>query len=820
MSVRSIALLILLLAQPMFAAEPSPQADPLPAGALARLGSVQDCHPSADRLRLAADGKSLITFRNNGECIGWDAATGNRLWEMNLPVGVESPLWMSDDGSKAAFAKGETITIAQTKTGKILHTLTVPGGTSTQAFAFGPDGKTAASVQATAEGHRFLHTWDVASDKARSLATFGRQVSSLAYARGGKDLFVGGNYSLICVNAASGEERWRCDALDERWSISPNGDRVSVVRKGPALLRLDWYYIADGSKLGEQECGEGSRSNRNLIPSFSADGEWLCYADLKNVNIWNTVDSSPVLTIPNESFRAAVIAPDKKTLYTLTSLTGRLQAWDIPTGKPRYVDVLSRRHAAQVTLLAWSPDGRRLATVAARDPRVLVWDDAGNLLHILKDSDVQDLRFRPDSRLLILAADGSVKSWDLSGTPKAEKLQGPAHTGMGLYGKFLNDRRAVTVGLDSWVHIEPEPGDRVVIRSSFLDFRKGREASVYVQECLVPSAQAPNLTPYGAFINEARFRFNGGPLPSLQKPEHLPSLQTHRMSPDGLLVLATPQDESGSRSGTYPATVFERLTGRRFTLNYFERHSPRTSFTFSADSRLLIVEGVGLHFLDALSGVEYTADELPRFKEPKWYARVRGFSPDGKRVAIAYSDYTVVIWETERFFHRPPDPERDLPGLWEDLCDEDPAKGVRACRMLIDRPFEAVKLLREKVRPASLPADLAARIRDLDSPRFRVREAASLSLRGVGSIAYPALKQARKDPPSEEAAARLDALLQTSALTALPEGEELRLLRCVGVLERIGNADAIALLRKLADGVAGRVANEAADAQQRLGTED
>lgn len=818
MSVRSIALLLLLLTHTLYAGESGPQLDPLPAGALARLGSVQDCHPSADGMRLAADGKSLITFRNNGECIAWNAATGNRLWENTLPVGVESLLWISDDGSNAAFANGDTITIAQTKTGKILHTLTVPGGTSMQAFAFGPDGKSAASVQATGEGHRFLHVWDMASDKARSLAAFGRPVMSLAFARGGRDLFVGGTYSLVCLDAASGEERWSGNAAGERWSISSNGDKISVVRSGLNRGRVEWYNIADGSKLGERDCDEGRRGNRNLIPGFSADGEWLCYADLKNVNIWDTVHSSLILTIPNESFRAAVIALDKKTLYTLSSLTGRLQAWDIPTGKPRYVDVLSRRHAAQVTLLAWSPDGRRLATVAARDPRVLVWDDAGNLLHILKDSDVQDLRFRPDGRLLTLIADGSVRCWDLAGTPKAERLQGQVHTGLGLYGKFLNDRRAVAVGVDSWVHIDPEPGDRVVIRSSLLDFRKGREASMYVQECLVPSAQAPNLTPYGAFINEARFRFNGGPLPSLQKPDQLASLQTHRVSPDGLLVLATPQDESGSRGGTYPATVFERLTGRRFPLNHYER--PRTSFTFSDDSRLLIVEGVGLHFFDALSGVEYTAGELPRFKEPKWYARIRGFSPDGRRVAIAYSDYTVVIWETERFFHRPPDPERDLQSLWEDLCDEDPAKGVRACRMLIDRPVEGLKLLREKVRPALLPADLAARIRDLDSPRFRVREAASRSLRGVGSIAYPALNQARKDPPSEEAAARLDALLQTSAFTAPSEGEEMRLLRCVGVLERIGNADAFALLRKLAGGVACRVTIEAADALERLGSED
>src|SRR5262249_50000816 len=59
--------------------------DPLPDGALLRLGSLRFKHPnSAHDLALSPDGKIVITAGNR-QYIAWDAATGKQLWAKSQP---------------------------------------------------------------------------------------------------------------------------------------------------------------------------------------------------------------------------------------------------------------------------------------------------------------------------------------------------------------------------------------------------------------------------------------------------------------------------------------------------------------------------------------------------------------------------------------------------------------------------------------------------------------------------------------------------------------------------------------------------------------
>src|SRR5262245_21130403 len=61
-------------------------------------------------------------------------------------------------------------------------------------------------------------------------------------------------------------------------------------------------------------------------------------------------------------------------------------------------------------------------------------------------------------------------------------------------------------------------------------------------------------------------------------------------------------------------------------------------------------------------------------------------------------------------------------------------------------------------QPAS-PERIQRLINDLDSPQFRVREAAARELRRLGEQAVPALEQALKKPASAEAGRRIEQLL-------------------------------------------------------------
>src|SRR5262245_500858 len=67
--------------------------DPLPPGAVARLGTVRWNHPLANWLRYAADGKTL--YSAGSDLRQWDAATGRELgrWSFpELPLPFCSPL--------------------------------------------------------------------------------------------------------------------------------------------------------------------------------------------------------------------------------------------------------------------------------------------------------------------------------------------------------------------------------------------------------------------------------------------------------------------------------------------------------------------------------------------------------------------------------------------------------------------------------------------------------------------------------------------------------------------------------------------------------
>jgi hypothetical protein len=100
----------------------------------------------------------------------------------------------------------------------------------------------------------------------------------------------------------------------------------------------------------------------------------------------------------------------------------------------------------------------------------------------------------------------------------------------------------------------------------------------------------------------------------------------------------------------------------------------------------------------------------------------------------------------------------------------------------------------------------------LDSDTFAEREAAARELKALGEAAEPALRKALEGGLSAEARRRA-----REVLDAVGGPERLRGLRALEVLERIGDADARDLLRRLAAGAPGTpLTQEASRSLQRL----
>jgi hypothetical protein len=192
------------------------------------------------------------------------------------------------------------------------------------------------------------------------------------------------------------------------------------------------------------------------------------------------------------------------------------------------------------------------------------------------------------------------------------------------------------------------------------------------------------------------------------------------------------------------------------------------------------------------------------------------FSPDGRRLASAFHNDTVLVWDVSRGARPQGARKRLSPAqmerLWKDLGSADAATAYTALTALQESPEEAVAFVGRHVR--SVPAAAADRVRQLirklESARFAEREASEKELKVAAAQFRTTLKKAAKEPPTLEVRRRLEAVL--SAAPAPLPFESLRTLRSIHLLERIGSVEAQRELRTVAEG--------AAEAQETLAAKE
>jgi hypothetical protein len=173
----------------------------------------------------------------------------------------------------------------------------------------------------------------------------------------------------------------------------------------------------------------------------------------------------------------------------------------------------------------------------------------------------------------------------------------------------------------------------------------------------------------------------------------------------------------------------------------------------------------------------------------------------------------------------PPQPRKreakELESACADLLGDDLARGYRAAQILLGDPDGAVPALRKSLtpKPRPLPADEAERaaklLAGLDSEKYQEREKASKDLEAMGEKIEGLLREALAAKPSTECKQRLGRLL--SALDKKHEGQRLRPLRVIMVMEGLGTRLALEALEDFANLEPDtRVGQEASAAARRL----
>ncbi len=435
--------------------------DPLPEGAMARLGTVRLRHRAPIGAAVfTPDSKTVIVSDSAGDIISWYVATGQRIRQYNsTDLSIAYPcLALSSDGKtlvSPAWAGEGGVHLWDVETGKQLAHHPIPG--RIMELLLTSDGKT---LIVGDDSGKTIQLWDLAGKKKRHELKGQRGIpGSLALSPDGKTLATESEKDRQdhVWDVATGQEKFRLTTTGGLRSVAFSPDGKTLVTTGYDVHGggcLRFWDVATGNKLREQ---------RTLHPplnfAYSPDGKLLAgREDDFRLHVYDAASGQHLRSFDAalNTYNGPIFSPDSKIIATHCNSTQAVHLLDAASGKPLHSD---RGHRSTITGLVFSADGKTLYSAAgfATTNGIYLWDAAtGEPRGQLGDERLgraMGLALSPDGSSLAACGlgDYSIRLWDVASRKEVRAFK--RHTGFVDYlawsanGKLLasssNDDKAI-----------------------------------------------------------------------------------------------------------------------------------------------------------------------------------------------------------------------------------------------------------------------------------------------------------------------------------------------------------------------------------------
>jgi WD40 repeat protein/serine/threonine protein kinase len=398
------------------------------------------------------DGRRIASGSDDQTIKLWDAATGQETLTLKGHDGQVISVAFSPDGRRIASGSGHDCTIKLWDTATGRETLTLKGHSSLIfSVAFSPDGRWIASGSAD----NTIKVWN-ASTGQETLTLKGHkgQVFSVAFSPDGRRIASGGDWVKLW-DATTGQETLTLKGHDHRVlsvAFSPDGRRIASGSWDQTIKLWD-------AATGQEARTLKGHSGEVRSVAFSPDGRRIASGSAdRTIKLWDAATGQEILTLKghSEDVRSVIFSPDGKRLAS-GSYDKTIKLWDAVTGQETLtlkqgpdmlgvaIDQGASGHSNRVLAVAFSPDGRRIAS-GSRET-IKLWDAVtGQETLTLKGHSGDSVAFSPDGRRIASGSGETIKLRDTVTGQETLTLKG--HSGLVDNVAFSPDGRRMASG--SW----------------------------------------------------------------------------------------------------------------------------------------------------------------------------------------------------------------------------------------------------------------------------------------------------------------------------------------------------------------------------------